>query len=76
MSSERAAYWSDLFNALPRRTRDIAIAVEIGHRINDLRGTRADLVRAHNAQLRDIDQLIKRLESRLFVDFMPPSSEE
>lgn len=72
---ERTAYWSDLFNALPRQTRDIAIAVEINHRILDLRTTRARLVSEHNAHVKELDDLIGRLETRLFVDFPLPSSD-
>ncbi len=53
---------SDKFNALPFEQRQILVPVMRETRIRDLKSMRKQLVANHRKQLRDWDELIKRLE--------------
>lgn len=72
----RECYWSDKFNALPRETRFIAIAVMRAERARDLRRLRDELRHDHASQLARIDDLIGRIERDLATEFSVQSLQD
>ena len=56
------SHHSAKFNALPFDLRKVLCPVMDETRVRDLKSIRAELVRSHKRQLRELDDLIKRIE--------------